>query len=455
MLEEFRAFVNENQLFNRDHRVLLAVSGGIDSVVMSHLFHALNLRFGILHCNFQLRGEASDGDASFVEALAEELGCPFYTIAFPTRQYASANGLSTQMAARNLRYGWFEEIRQREEYELIATAHHAGDDAETFFINLIRGTGLKGLQGIPLRQGNIIRPMKFAGRDEIRAYAEKHHIRWREDATNATTHYLRNKIRHNILPLLNEISPSFNVKLAQTISYLNDTGEALSVIVNSERSKLVKKDDNGVQFIDLSELSKMTPVGFWLFELLQPYQFNRSVISDIAQNLSGSGGQRFLSHSYEARIERGKLILMPRREKPSEGYYLIDDEVISIHEPLPLTFRKLQYIKEYGVPGTSDLVWLDAAQIRYPLILRRWQPGDKFHPMGMSGSKKISDYFIDHKFSQQQKEDTWLLCNGSDILWIVGHRIDHRYRVTSDTQNILEVKLRTRAEADAGFSGNL
>lgn len=443
MIEEFRAFVNENHLFDRDNKVLLAVSGGIDSVIMAHLFHALELRFGILHCNFQLRGEASDGDASFVEALAGELGCPFYTIAFSTRQYASDNGLSTQMAARNLRYNWFEEVRQREGYELIATAHHSGDDAETFFINLIRGTGLKGLQGIPLRQGNIIRPMKFASRDQISTFAEKHHIRWREDATNATTHYLRNKIRHVVLPLFKEISPSFNVKLAQTISYLDDTGEALRIIINQERSRLIRIDNNGNQYIDLGELSKMTPIGFWLFELLQPYLFNRSIISDIEQNLSGSGGQRFLSPSFEARIERGKLMLIPRSEKSSEGYFLIGDEVTSIDEPLPLNFQRLNYVKDSEIPGTSDLVWLDAEQIGYPLILRRWQHGDKIQPLGMSGSKKISDYFIDQKFSQQQKEETWLLCNGSDVLWIVGQRIDHRYRVTAHTQRILEVQLRT------------
>ncbi|HBZ68116.1 MAG TPA: tRNA lysidine(34) synthetase TilS [Bacteroidales bacterium] len=445
MLEEFRNFVNENQLFDRDHKVLLAVSGGIDSVVMTRLFHQLKLRFGIMHCNFQLRGEASDGDARFVEALANELGCPFFTIAFATKQYASDNGLSTQMAARELRYNWFEEVRQHEGYELIATAHHAGDDAETFFINLIRGTGLRGLQGIPLRQGNIIRPMKFANREQIRAYADKHQICWREDATNASTHYLRNKIRHNVLPLLNVISPAFNVKLAETISHLNDTGEALRVIIERERVRLVIADDCGNQYINLDDLTVMTPVGFWLFELLQPYQFNRTIIDDITRNLSGNGGQRFLSPSFEARIERGKLILTPHTEASADEVYTIEAGVADLKQPLPLTIRRLQYVKELKVPHTFDTVWLDAALITSPLTLRRWRSGDRFHPLGMNGSKKVSDYFIDHKFSQQQKDNTWLLCHESDIVWIVGHRIDHRYRVTSATQSVLELKLQAGA----------
>lgn len=440
MLEEFRHFVNQNNLFNRDHKILLAVSGGIDSVVMAHLFGRLRLNFGIAHCNFQLRGEASGGDQQFVERLAQQLGCPFHTIRFDTHHYAEEHGQSTQMAARELRYTWFEQIRQQHCYDLIATAHHADDDAETFFINLMRGTGIRGLQAIPLRQGTIVRPLKFARRNTILNWARENGITWRDDATNAETHYLRNKIRHQLLPLIEEINPGFADRLAITIARMNETTAVVDSVVGQQRSKIVLAGDNETR-IPVEDLKQLSPIGFWLFELLHPYGFNPASLADLERSLRDPSGQRFYSSSHEAILRSDFLTISPLQQPREQEEYLIGSPA----DPGALPLRMEWSITEPGMlpknPSGSEESWFDAAELTFPLTLRRWQQGDRFFPFGMKGSKKISDYFTDHKFTQRQKEETWLLCSGGRIAWIVGHRTDNRFRVTGRTRRVVIIKI--------------
>lgn len=440
MTEAFRQFVNRHHLFTRDQRVLLTVSGGIDSVVMAHLFHTLNLNFGIAHCNFGLRGADSDGDQFFVEQLALRYGCPFHTVKFETHSYAVSRGLSTQMAARELRYQWFGEIRQQQGYHLIASAHHAGDDAETFFINLMRGTGIRGLQAIPLRQGFLIRPLKFATRSMIAACAAHNGLEWREDATNARTDYLRNKIRHHLMPLIEEISPGFAEKLTGTIARLTETTVAMDEMVALRRQQLVIEEDSELS-ISIQHLQQLHPAGFWIFELLHPYGFTPAVLADLERALAEPSGQRFFSASYQAWLKGDKLLVFPGKcdQSPEEFLIVSPDESASL--PVRLTWQHVGSPQQVPQNLPKTEVWFDAEKLHFPLTLRRWRKGDRFRPFGLNGSKKVSDYFVDEKFTPWQKANTWLLCSGGRIAWIVGFRADDRFKVVPGTRQVLILRL--------------
>lgn len=440
MVEAFRQFVNQHHLFTRDQRVLLAVSGGIDSAVMAHLFFSLDLSNGIAHCNFGLRGDDSDGDQLFAEQLATRYGCSFHTVKFETHRYALEHGLSTQMAARELRYKWFDEIRQQHGYHLIATAHHAGDDAETFFINLMRGTGIRGLQAIPLRQGFLIRPLKFATRAMIAGYATDNALAWREDSTNAQTHYLRNKIRHQLMPLIEEISPGFSEKLTGTIARLTQTTSVLEELVASRRQLMVIEEGSEVT-IAVAHLQKLHPLGFWLFELLQPYGFSPATLADLERSLAEPSGQRFFSASHQASLSRNKLVVAPLSDDTHPEEFLITSPDEHPHLPIRLTWHQAEPQQLLQQPPPKTEAWFDSERLRFPLILRKWRKGDRFRPFGLRGSKKVSDYFTDQKFSPWQKANTWLLCSEGHIAWIVGSRADDRFKVTPATKQVLIVRL--------------
>lgn len=442
MVEQFRNFVNKNHLFDRQQKVLLAVSGGIDSVVMAHLFARLELQFAIAHCNFQLRGDASDGDERFVEALAGELRCPFFSTRFDTRAYATRRGISTQMAARDLRYGWFEQVRQSAGYDLVATAHHAGDDAETFFINLMRGTGLRGLQAIPLKQGTVVRPLKFATRALIGQWAFDEGLEWREDATNAETHYLRNKIRHQLLPLIEELSPGFAQRLNTTIGHLSNASEAIDSLVENQRDALLRTAPDGF-CLDLEALKLLHPVGFWLFELLRPFGFTSPVVDNMAKAIDNPTGQQFASASHQAVLKQHQLLITSRAAAISR----VESHVFTSPEQLMLpggivNGRLVERSQLPVEPPDGQQAWVDNQQLVFPLTLRRWRKGDRFVPFGMNGSKKVSDFFTDLKLSPWQKANVWILCDGLDrIVWVVGYRADNRFGMTSQTKQVWVLRI--------------
>jgi tRNA(Ile)-lysidine synthase len=443
MLKEFKAFITSEKLFGAEDRILLAVSGGIDSVVMCELFHWAGYTYGVAHCNFNLRGMESDADEAFVENLAKKYQVPFYHKRFLTRKEAGDKRISIQMAARDLRYHWFEELRKKEKYHSIATAHHLDDQIETFFINLLRSTGIAGFHGILPRKGNLVRPLLFTHRDDIAAFAKKHKLIFREDSSNAETKYLRNKIRHEIVPLFCRLNPAFPQIITGTIQRMRETEVIFMNAIEEMRKKIVRNDINGTH-ICFDDLRKLSPIGIYAFELLSPFGFNEAVISDILHSPDEGSGKIFYSQTHRLIRDREELIINPIVDKKGSRVKNAEIKIPvnkkEIRKPIHLFFTKISAGKTFSINTSNDVANLDLNKISFPLIVRRWKKGDSFYPFGMNKKKKLSDYFIDRKLSIPEKENIWLLCSGPQITWIIGHRIDHRFRVTSQTKEVLQVR---------------
>ncbi len=441
MKEQLLTYIKQEHLFDPKDKVLLTVSGGIDSVVMCHLFHSAGVQFAIAHCNFQLRGEESDGDEQFVKQLASTFKIPFHHIRFDTKDYVNKNKLSTQVAARELRYEWFEKIRKENNYKYIATAHHQGDVIETFFINLIRGTGISGLRSIVPKQGKIIRPFLFTTRKEILAYAEEHHIAYREDSSNASDHYLRNKIRHHLIPVLNEFNPVAESSIIRSIENLREAEIIYKQTIEEVRSRICTKHNHTIR-ISIPELKKLDPVSAYLFELLKPYGFNSSTTSDIVSILDGESGKEFFGTTHRLVKDRTFLLLQPLTKKTeTPEIYLISKDQVDLKTPsLNLEFHTERYSSEKTISKTDDLVMIDLDKLKFPLTIRKWETSDVFQPFGMKGKKKLSDFFIDKKLSLIQKENSWLLCSDEKIVWVIGMRLDDRFKINPDTTSMFIVK---------------
>lgn len=438
MLEEFRRFIRSNSLCRPGDRILLAVSGGIDSMVMLHLYAAAGYKPGIAHCNFHLRGAESDGDEQFVKSAAGNLEVAYHHQDFDTEQSAGESGISIQMAARNLRYRWFEEIRIKYEYDLIATAHNQDDVIETFFINLSRGTGIKGLTGIPVRSGKVIRPMLFASRASIVDYANEHHIRFREDSSNASDKYLRNRLRHKLIPMLEEENPSFRSALMDTMHKLSETEKLYQQELGQLKQRLVRTegDRRRIRIGDLAALDARKSI---LFEILSEYSFSSPAMEDIIHSLEGPSGRQFLSATHRIVKDREDLIITPVDREDKRKYYL-ERESGRITEPVDLEWMVINHTENFHIPTDRRIACLDLQKLHFPLMLRRWRSGDYFQPLGMQGMKKISDYLIDTKVSLPDKERIWLLTSGSEIAWVIGQRIDDRFKVRPETRQILMMK---------------
>jgi len=467
--------IKKEKLFSSTEKVLLTVSGGIDSVLMCELFHKAGLKFGIAHCNFQLRAEESDDDETFVNTLAEKYNVPFHFIKFNTSVYAKKNKLSIQVAARDLRYQWFEDIRKEYKYNYIATAHHQDDSIETFFINLIRGTGISGLHGILPKHGSIIRPMLFTTKNEIESYVKKHKLKYREDSSNASDKYVRNKIRHQVTPVLKELNPGFENTFNKTINHLREVELIYKNDIETKRSKIVKQEKSNI-LISIKGLKKLQPITTYLFEFLKPYNYNESIVEEIVLALDGESGKQFFSNSYRLIKDREFLIIEQRKEsqeirskkqelrrksqesgiknqelrnkKPDPGLDTKDSEigVLINQKAIDLDNLKLSFKSEDISLGTeiqksSSIAYLDLEKLEFPLKIRKWQKGDVFYPFGMKGKKKLSDFFIDKKLPLNQKENTWLLTSKGKIAWVIGQRIDNRFKITEKTRKIYIVKL--------------
>jgi tRNA(Ile)-lysidine synthase len=437
MLNQFLEFVNKQKLFQSEEKVLLAVSGGIDSVVMMHLFKEAKLIFGIAHCNFQLRADESDGDEAFVRALSSECNVPLFVSRFETENYASNHGISIQMAARELRREWFNELMKKEHFSKIATAHHLNDSLETAIFNLSRGTGILGLQGIlPLKEG-YIRPLLFASREMIHEYAKSNKLDWREDRTNSSVKYSRNLIRHHVIPELKKINPNLEFTFSQSMEKISAASRIYKNFIAKQKATLLHTE-NGVITIDKNDLSHTIEPEIVLFEALEEYDFNFAQVKDILAVFEGQPGKIFYSSTHQLFIDREKLII-EKKDLPKYQKRQIFEDTGSVElEKGKMTFKRFSS-KQIAISTDKNVAMLDLDKLQFPLLIRTWKHGDVFYPLGMKGKKKVSDFMIDEKIPVNLKKQTLTLFSGNDLVWVVGHRIDERYKITEQTNNILRI----------------
>ncbi|UCG28868.1 MAG: tRNA lysidine(34) synthetase TilS [Bacteroidales bacterium] len=439
MLTEFKNHINRNSLFKPDDQILLAVSGGIDSMVMCDLFLKAKFNIGIAHCNFQLRGEESDGDETFVKRFATQNKIRIYTMKFDTEKHAGDHGISIQMAARELRYDWFEKIRKSKGFKFVSLAHNLDDVIETCLINLSRGTGIRGLSGIHIIKGNVIRPLLFAGREEIKKYSRENHVQFREDSSNLSVKYTRNRIRHHIIPEFTTINPNFKSGILSTISNLSDVEKIYFNMIERNRKEVVTEHKEQVA-INIQKLKSLEPLSTYLYEFLRPFNFPNQSVGDIIESLDRIAGKQFYSSTHRLIKDRENLIITKLTDEEC-GLYYIEDNVPRISKPVEMSFKKTVRTENILFPASGRIAWVDYDLLEFPLILRKWKTGDYFQPLGMDNSKKLSDFFVDSKMSIHEKENTWLLTCGKRIIWIVGRRIDDRFKITDKTRTILMINL--------------
>jgi tRNA(Ile)-lysidine synthase len=435
MQQKFENHLAQNFSFLIGKNLLLATSGGLDSMVMLDLFRKLPFEIAMAHCNFQLRGLESFGDQDFVENYAKANEIPLFITQFDTEAFAKDYKLSIQVAARELRYSWFYELLETKNYDYILTAHHADDNLETFIVNLVRGTGIDGLTGIPAQNEKVIRPFLIFSREEIEHYAQENRVDWREDSSNASDKYMRNKIRHNLVPILKELNPDFLSSFYKTQAYLEESqtmAEDASIMVY----QLVAKEKGEEIHFDLNQLRKLPNYRSYLYQWLNEYGF--SAWEDIYDLVEGQSGKQVFSSGFRLLKNRDFLILTPvDLEGEDEEYYIFKDQK-EVNIPLNLSFLKVDHISL--VPNTT--IFVDEDKLWFPLVLRRWKQGDHFQPFGMEGkSKKVSKFFKDNKLSLIEKRNTWILCSDNQIVWIVGLRQDERFKIGSRTKKILKIQL--------------
>jgi tRNA(Ile)-lysidine synthase len=440
MVERLIKHIDSARLFTLNDSLLVGVSGGLDSVVLVHLLYNAGFSFALAHCNFKLRGEESDQDEAFVKALAARYDKPFFHTTFDTVKVAENEGVSIEMAARNLRYPWFEEIRRRHHYDWILVAHHLDDQIETFFLNLSRGTGISGLTGIKAVNGKVVRPLLFARRQEIETYAIEQNIDFREDSSNVLLDFQRNKIRHMVVPFMEELNPSFRQGMQETISHLHDAYLIFQQAVDLAAERAVMHKSGGEIEISLAELRLLDPLSTYLFEILKSFHFNGDVVDEMIKCIDGQSGKQFFSATHRAILDR-EVILVQKIKEVSQRRTYLEECCGRIESPVELSISIKKRDATLQLKTPSHLALIDKDKVRFPLIIRKWQPGDYFQPLGMKGVKKLSDFFVDEKFSLADKEKVWLLTNGEEIVWIIGVRLDDRYKITAETRNILEVIL--------------
>ena len=439
MLQRFIEEVETKTLLTTNDTVLLAVSGGMDSVTMCELFHRAGYKFAIAHCNFRLRGEDSNGDEYFVHRLAEHYKVPIHSIAFDTIDYAAENKFSIEEAARNLRYNFFDKIFMQYNYSYVATAHHRDDAIETFFLNLMRGTGIVGLHGILQKNGKIIRPLLCFGRNEIEDFIRTNNLSYRTDATNATLDYKRNKVRHLLVPMFRELAPAFDKTMHNNMQHIADVELIYKQEVEMMREKMLQPYEDGYR-ISIEQLINLIPLRTYLYEFLNPFGFSEAVVTNIIKGLKATSGKKFLGKDYYLIKDREYLFIYPIRENDSSEMVTITEHDSIIDIPLKLNIELFEKNSLFKPEFNQYNAYFDKDKLIYPLYLRRWKNGDKFQPFGMKGKRKVSDFFTNQKLSLQDKKNVWLLCNGNDeILWILGMRTDDRFKLTAHTRNILKI----------------
>ncbi|MBP9927327.1 MAG: tRNA lysidine(34) synthetase TilS [Cyclobacteriaceae bacterium] len=434
MKEKLLQYLTTLDVNPQHDRVLLAVSGGQDSMVMLHLFFESRLSFGVAHVNFQLRGKESDEDEQFVKTWCVQHKIPFFSDRFETNNYATSKKVSIQMAARELRYTWFDELIQKEGFRYVATAHHLNDSIETVFINLTRGTGLEGLVGIPAKKGNRIRPLLFASKMEIETYAAESGVIWREDSSNQTDDYQRNFIRHTIVPALKKINPSLEETFKETVAKIQSELNLIEREVEQWKETYWREEDSMVR-INKAGVTKQTLASVWYG--IKPFGFSFTQCDEVLRALAGQSGKYFLSASHKLVVDRD-FIVLSKIEEPLGEVFIDSHQNQAILGNYKIDIKRVEQAK----PDASNRVAiLDADRVSFPIIWRKWRPGDYFFPLGMEHRKKISDFLIDQKISITEKDSITVLESAGEILWVVGQRIDNRYKLTPTTRQALSLTI--------------
>lgn len=420
-------YIDNERLFPINTRIIVALSGGADSVALLRILHTLGYDCEAAHCNFHLRGTESDRDEMFVRKLCKTMKTPLHTIDFATEQYAIEKKISIEMAARELRYQWFAEIKEKTKADVIAVAHHQDDSVETVLLNLIRGTGINGLLGIRPKNGDIVRPLLCISRKEITDYLQNAGQEYMTDSTNLQDEYTRNKIRLNLLPLMQEINPLVKEHIIDTSNYLNDVNRIYNKGIEEGKQRVIEKGN--IRIVPL--LKEPSPEAL-LFEILYPLGFNAAQTKNILTMLEGQTGKQFISKDGWRVVKNRELLLIDKKEKQE-------------NPPFCLIKEEKEYTKDFIIPREKHIACFDTGKLIGEINLRKWQTGDIFIPFGMKGKKKVSDYLTDRKFSIIQKENQWVLCCGDKIIWIVGERTDNRFRIDEKTKKVTVFKMSEKA----------
>lgn len=445
LLQSFRNFIAEKKLFNYRDKLLIAVSGGIDSVVLCELCFQSGFDFAIAHCNFKLRGDESDGDESFVKQLATHYGVECFTAHFNTDAFAKQHQLSVQEAARKLRYDWFADLMNvsgKPSFDYLLTAHHANDNIETILMNFFKGTGISGLAGIRAKDSNlgnhIIRPLLFAEKNQLLEFAQQQNLNWREDASNASNKYTRNFFRNEIIPSLQQYFPQVQQNLINNIHRFEEVNDLYNIALQQWSKKLLIKTGSDFR-IPVLALEKSPAKNTLLFELLKPFDFTPQQIPDIINLCKALSGKFVTSSTHRIIRNRKWLIIVPIEHHDTTTIVIdsTDDALIFDHNTLAIK----KDLEDFQIQNDPSIAIIDSREITFPLLLRKWKPGDYFYPLGMEKKKKLSRFFIDQKLSIAEKEKIWVIESANKIVWVVGIRIDNRFRVRPSTTKAIQLSI--------------
>jgi len=444
MLKEFQHFIHENQLCEVSEKILVAVSGGIDSVVMLNLFHRAGYQVAIAHCNFNLRGEESDQDEQFVKELAHRYQVRIFSKTCDASVYADKHNCTIQEAARVLRYEWFDKLCEEKKFNKIAVAQHADDQVETFFINLLRGSGVKGLKGMPVKREKVIRPMLFAERNEIEKYAKKRNLAFREDSSNLSDKYLRNRLRHHVLPELEKIDQDYRQPILKSLQFLQEDNMLIQQMIDEKRMVLFEANQESVQ-ISIEKLIAQKHWQILVYYLLKDFGFNRELTNSVCEAIqSRSTGKLFYSENHQLLLDREFLILEKKQVEKSNEIYYIQSAGEDLKTPFRLRSTIIGSPPDLKIEKEPIFAYFDLDKISFPLVIRKWQKGDRFTPFGMKGSKLVSDYLVDEKIDRFEKEKVYILESGGKIIWLIGYRVSDDFKITLRTKQVLQLKVKDK-----------
>ncbi|MDB5200201.1 MAG: tilS [Chitinophagaceae bacterium] len=440
LLQKFTEFIKKENLFQSKDKLLLAVSGGVDSVVLCELCKQGGYDFVIAHCNFQLRGEESKRDEEYVRELAKKNNVEIFVKRFETERYAEENKISIQVAARELRYEWFNSLINQstnQPINYIVTAHHANDNIETLLINFFKGTGISGLRGILPKHGKIIRPLLFSKKEELLEFAKEHALKYVEDSSNASDKYTRNYFRNQLIPSIQKVFPQAEDNLLDSIERFRDIEILYQQSISVHKKKLLEKKGEEVH-IPVLKLLKSEPLSTIIYEIIKDFGFTSNQTDEVIKLLNSDSGKYVQSASHRIIKNRKWLLISPADAAIAENILIEEKDKVIEYVSGKLKFEKSTTTNSQLLTD-NFIAMLDADEIIFPLLLRKWKQGDYFYPLGMNKKKKLSRFFIDQKLSLTEKENVWVLEMNKKIIWVVGKRIDDRFKITSNTKNILKI----------------